>query len=405
MIEEHKENIIGLKNKLNALDPHSDDLEFLFKLQLDILQYIVSLEEKIAETKENRKEERSSLRKSRLSKPDAKLVKDRIIDLDVEIKNLQKLIYIYKCFGDGILFKYISKWNLKRFLYEVDSSAIKSDAGSLSNKDGLKIELAVIYDAITNRVPAILNDLTNVIRHGDVCLLGASDPYVIEVKSSKNQNKRIERQISAINKIHDYLSNDVGDIGGFEDMRRVDINSDEIHFNHVINELTIKQDGSKLTRVSPEEGIYYIAIDTTTDQETDYESVFANIEKPIPFLLNTTKNEQAWGNYYPFTLSIKSPESLYQFINGDIFTIVIIDFSMIEKKAAKIGFDVELVSDGTIGLSFSKKIDGFDEPFKFAASDHYFCRIAYEFLSLEWFFNELTQNLKTIENDILSKIA
>lgn len=224
MIEEFKENITNLKNKLNALDSSSDDLNYLFELQIEIMKSIFEQEDKIKATKQQIKELKSFLRNARSNKDDSKKTKDKIDGLKSEIKNCQKIAYIYRCIGDGIVFKFISKWNLKRFLYEVDSPEVKSDAGSLSNKDGLKNELALVHNAIENNVPAILTDLTNVIRHGDVCLLGAPDPYVIEVKSSQNKNKRVERQLKAINQIHDYLANDVADIGGVESMRRVALN-------------------------------------------------------------------------------------------------------------------------------------------------------------------------------------
>ncbi|HAS6168174.1 TPA: hypothetical protein I7158_21315 [Vibrio vulnificus] len=405
MIEEYKENITNLKNKLNALDPSSDDLDYLFELQVEIMKSIFEQEDKIKATKQQIKELKYFLRKARLNKDDSKKIKDKIDELKAEIKNCKKIAYIYRCIGDGIVFKFISKWNLKRFLYEVDSPEVKSDAGSLSNKDGLKNELALVHNAIENDVPAILTDLTNVIRHGDVCLLGGAAPYVIEVKSSQNKNKRVERQLKAINQIHDYLSNDVADIGGVESMRRVELNHEEIHYNHILNELVVNSGSQSPLKVSPEKGLYYIAIDTTLDTETDYEELFLGIEKPIPFMLNTAKNDEAWGNYYPFTLSIKSSKSLYKFINGDVFIIVIIDFAVIEMEVQKLGLDVEPVFDGAIALALSKKVDGFDEPFRFLVSEHYFGRLAYEFLSLEWFFKELIPNVKTIEEELLSQIA
>ena len=47
-------------------------------------------------------------------------------------------------------------------------------------------ELVLLDSALKHNVPALLVDLTNTIRHGDVCLMGESDPYLIEAKASKN---------------------------------------------------------------------------------------------------------------------------------------------------------------------------------------------------------------------------
>lgn len=402
MITSNKDAIIDFKGRLNAIDVQSNDFQKLIELQVDLLKQIIKQEDSIKALKIEIKDNKSILRKGRLSKNDSKKIKEKISNLKADVKEIQKLIYVYKCFGDGIVFKYIRKWNLKRFLYEIDSPKVKSDAGSLSNKDGLGNELGMLLEATKNKVPAILNDLTNVIRHGDICLLGAQDPYVIEVKSSQNTNKRVERQIDAINKIHNYLSEDTADIAGFDDLKRIDLNNEEVHFNKQFNKLFSDLNGQSLAKISPENGIHYVAVNTNSGNEINYNEAFEGIEKPMPFLLNDTKNEKEWGNYYPFTLSIKSPDSLYKFINGDVFVFVVLDFSVIEEKSKEMGFDVEFVFDGAMALKFIKSEEN-EGSIAFAISEHFFGRVPYEFLSLDWLFDEIKPKFKLIENDILSK--
>ena len=77
---------------------------------------------------------------------------------------------------------------------------LNKNQGLLEARKGIARELSLVLEAKNNNVPAMLTDITNTIRHGDVCLLGASDPYVIEVKSSKNSNKRVKKQIEALKK-------------------------------------------------------------------------------------------------------------------------------------------------------------------------------------------------------------
>lgn len=402
MITSNKDAIIDFKERLNAIDVQSNDFQKLIELQVDLLKQIIKQEDSIKALKIEIKDNKSILRKGRLSKNDSKKIKEKISNLKTDVKEIQKLIYVYKCFGDGIAFKYISKWNLKRFLYEIDSPEVKSDAGSLSNKDGLGNELGMLLEATKNKVPAILNDLTNVIRHGDICLLGAQDPHVIEVKSSQNTNKRVKRQIDAINKIHNYLSEDTADIAGVDDLKRIDLNNEEVHFNKQFNKLFSDLSGQALAKISPENGIHYVAVNTNSENEINYDEAFEGIEKPMPFLLNDTKNEKEWGNYYPFTLSIKSPDYLYKFINGDVFIFVVLDFSVIEEKSKEIGFDVEFVFDGAMALKFIKSEEN-EGSIAFAISEHFFGRVPYEFLSLDWLFDEIKPKFKLIENDILSK--
>ena len=198
--------------------------------------------------------------------------------------------------------------------------------------------------------------------------------------------------------IHEYLENDVGDIGGREGMKRVSLEYNEVHFNDTINEAINTAMLGNDCRLSPERGVHYIV--RNTSNRVDYNEIFSGISEPIIYMLNQSKNEQWWGNYYPFTLSLKSPEALYAFLKGDIYIIVVIDALIVTEMSNNIGYDLDIVLDGEKGLIFSKEIDGEDELFYMIASDHYFARISHEFLSLKWFFKSQVKLLKDIETDL-----
>lgn len=390
ILNNYVSNFFDLKVKLNSLDPSSDNLKSLISLQLEILKTILAVEEEIKLKKDILKQFKSNKRQARLLKQEAKDLKEKIRITQEHIEGLHFVIYILKCFGDGIVFKYISKWNLKRFLYEVNSYKIKSDAGFISDKDGLKNEIKLVLDAKKRGIPAILNDITNVMRHGDVSLLGASDPYVIEVKSSDNKNKRVNRQIDAINRLHDYLEKYIGDISGFNPMIRVELDNPEYHFSNFLDDIINQVKTVKYIFSSPEEGLSYIVINLSCDEEMDLNNLFSRFKKPIPFLLNIAKNEDLWANYFPFVLSIQSPENLVDFILGNIFIIVVLDFSIMEELAEKIGYKVDLIFDGEYAFNFvRKKVN--DTSFKLLVSEHFFGRIGYELLSLNWFMKEIEQ--------------
>ena len=97
----------------------------------------------------------------------------------------------------------MDKFALKHTLYSTENTNPKQDAGFIAGKEGLSNELAVIDDALEHNVPALLVDLTNTIRHGDICLMGAADPYLIEVKASKKlvvrRNHRIPLRLDLCN--------------------------------------------------------------------------------------------------------------------------------------------------------------------------------------------------------------
>ncbi len=256
--------------------------------------------------------------------------------------------------------------------------------------------------AVDHNVPAVLCDITNSIRHGDVCLLGASDPHVIEVKSSQNSNKRVKRQIESIEKIHCYFENDLGSIGGLDGMRRVAFPDDEKHHNAEINDVIRTLVNEKSCKICPEPGLHYMGIQTGT--VTDYDNLFDGIKEPLVYMLNQAKTDGRWDNYYPFTLSIRDAESLYRFLTGEVYLFVVIDGSILKAMFKDIGFDLDIVMSEDAGFVFSKVVDGYEEPFVYIASEHYVGRLGLEFISLKWFLEKEEFMLKEMEDELLGQL-
>ncbi|OOE48798.1 hypothetical protein BZG11_13755, partial [Salinivibrio kushneri] len=210
MLKYYKRHIFTLKDMLDEIDPSSNDFTPLLEAQKYILDRILDTELRISKKKAELRELKKSLRANRNGKERSIEIKSKISNVNESLAGYKFLLYVWRCFGDGIVFKYIRKWNLKRLLFEVDSPEIKQKSGFIGGKEGIEEEWKVVMSAVDHNVPAVLCDITNSIRHGDVCLLGASDPHVIEVKSSQNSNKRVKRQIESIEKIHCYFENDLG---------------------------------------------------------------------------------------------------------------------------------------------------------------------------------------------------
>ena len=399
LIKYYKRRILTFKNKLDSIDAESSDLQPLLDFQSYLIKQIIRDEKRLKRRKDELVTLKRGLRDKGLGKKEAKAVKELIKRRKESIAGNKYLLYLCRCFGDGLVFKFISKWNLKRFLYESDSAEIKQASGNIGGKDGLEQELALLIDAIKNNVPAVLCDLTNVIRHGDLCLLGASDPVVIEVKSSKNRNKRIERQLESIRKIHKYLEDDVGEVGGVEGMQRVELHDEERHHGEAFNKALELSKDRPYVKLNPEEGLHYIVLNT--DHEEDFDEVFEGLDKPVVYMLNQAKTEQRWDNYYPFVLSIKDPANLYRFIAGDVYVLVAISSVVLKDMASDIGYDLELSEHENEAFIFSKPLDGCDEPFRAIVSKHFSGRIGLEFMTLEWFFENEKKQLGDMETQVI----
>ena len=398
LIKYYRRRILTFKNKLDNIDPESSDFQSLLEFQLYLIKQITRDEERLTRRKDELGDLKRSLRGKGLGKRDSRALKELINRRKEAVAGNKYLLYLWRCFGDGVAFKFISKWNLKRFLYEADSPEIKQKSGYIHGKDGIEQELALLMYAIKNNVPAILCDLTNVIRHGDLCLLGASDPVVIEVKRSKNKNKRVERQLGSINKLQKYLEEDVGDVGGVEGMRRVEVHGEERHHGEAFNKALDLSKDRPYAKLNPEKGLYYIALNT--EHEKDFSEVFQGIESPIIYMLNQAKTEQRWDNYYPFVLSIKDPINLYRFIAGEVYVLVVINCNALKEMASDIGYNLEISNFENEAFIFSKSLIGCDEPFRAIVSEHFSGRLGFEFMTLEWFF----ENEKTLLLDMETKV-
>ncbi len=387
MLGYYKTHFLTLTKKLRDLEENQENLDLLIEIQFYILERILLTEDKIKQRKNTLKKLKFNLKNKRLSKEGAIKVKKKINLIKYRIPQYQWLLHIWRCFGDGIAFIYLDKWSIKPFLYNDKNPHVKQSAGSIKGKEGLNKELSLILDAKKNGVPSLLNDLTNTIRHGDVCLLGDSDPYVIEVKSSKNQNKRVERQIEAIKNLHDYLENDESNVNrGFPKLKRVELESPEVNYIELINEMfnTVLDKGA--IKCSPEPGVHYIAM--STKKSVDLKTLLKGIEQGIAFDLNAIKNDGQWANYYPFILSIRDPKNLYAFLSGDIYLIVIFDIAVMKRLALEKGFLFTVLQDNDYAYKLVNCSKNSDEPEYFKVSRHFALRMAVEFHSLKWFFNE-----------------
>ncbi len=57
-------------------------------------------------------------------------------------------------------------------------------------------------------VPVVMSDLTNIIRHGDLCALAGPDPFPLELKSSRLTGSRVARQAEQLNLITNFYEKD-----------------------------------------------------------------------------------------------------------------------------------------------------------------------------------------------------
>ena len=350
--------------QLSILRANPGNLEALLCLQEVLIAEITLAETRVQETK--RQAARSEGKRS--------------LYLAARVKALQQSIYYWKMIGDAVAFLYLDRFALKHVYYNTDNPYPRNDAGFLTGSRGFDLEVKIARNLIQSGYPCLLTDLTNTVRHGDICLLHGSDPTLIEVKSSKDKSRRARRQHRNLRKLAQFYATDELDgLRGFRDLRRLSTRTECVTFETAFNDCIATAYEKGYSVVSPENGTCYIAITKTNKpmhdvlRETD-------TREPWLFFLNETKSNQAWAPYYPFTLLMTNARAVYDFILGRLLIVVMLDVEVIKKRLREMGYVPEFCPDSECALR-GKKIGTEEEV---GISQHLLLRAAFEAVSLKW---------------------
>ena len=294
-------------------------------------------------------------------------------------KSLQKVIYYWKMFGDAIAFTYIDRFALKHVHYNVHNLGSKQDSGFLSGSAGFEREMDVMRGLLNAGHPCVLADLTNTVRHGDVCVLHGPDPTLIEVKSSKAKDRRVSRQRVNLRKLSEFYRTDQLDgLRGFPRVHRFPLRAGVRTFAAELNQCLQAAYDEGYAVASPERGVSYVAVSRET--RTPLLEILRHVkaDEPWVFFLNEFKSERGWAPYYPFTLLIQTRRALYDFILGRLFIFVVLDAAVMRSMIAEMGYVAEIVHDSETPLR-ARTTDGQGEA---RISQHLLLRAALEAMSM-----------------------
>lgn len=385
MIERNKINLGKAALLLHSLKANPERLDVLLELHRLLIRRISATERAMLRLKAIIALKKKSLSRDRLPKKKAKAVKALVKAATDRIDEHRNLNFLWKCFGDGIAHIYFDKYALKQTFYSVEDYSTKEDAGFLTGKEGFRLEWRMIRMAIAGGKPILLCDITNVLRHGDVCLMMGNDPFMIEVKSSRNRNERVDRQLEHLQSLSRFLTKDGADeFRGFQNVRRVAFNVAEVTHSATLNAAIERSYSEGTVVVSPEPGLYYYVTSSADFDGAKLSSV--PLDTCALFLINRTKTERAWMPYYPFTLSI-NPEHLLGFIKGEIYIVVLVDLQEMQSQFLAHGLHATIIDDGTWFLGLTRGLDPSANERSYV-SEHLFWRIPLELQSLSWFVNE-----------------
>lgn len=377
---------------LSQLESDTSNLNLLAEIQNRIRSKIIYTERRIVHHRGYAKKLRGFLRSQRVLRHQAQQLKDEIKTQEYKVKDYRRMLYFWRCFGDGVVFLYLDKWAVKPLMFNWSDASEKLGPGHISGKAGLRFELKALRYIISQNVPAILSDLTNCIRHGDICVLVGPDPMLFEVKSGKKSSQRELRQLKNIESLHRYYERDEEfNVMGVDRVCRKEPDLPEKNYLNKFDKAVgdALRTGFSVKNLEPE-----IRLIVFRDAPNSDDNRFFNgIKEPAICDLNTTKRMLQWGYYYPFTLFLKTAENLYAFLHGDVYIIVVFDLLKIKNYANSLGMNFSLIGEGDRNIRIAMKDKLTNEEAVLKLSCYFTERIAHELISWRWVLNFQNQRL------------
>jgi hypothetical protein len=372
MLGYRKHSFVQAHTLLQTLRANLENLATLKELQKLLLREIIRAEKKIRELK-------TDLRTIKGTADGA--ASGQSAYLENRIEGFRQCAYIWRCFGDAIAFLYMDKFALKHCFYSTESTNAKPDAGFIEGKEGISNELVLLVSALEHNVPALLVDLTNTIRHGDICLMAESDPCLIEAKASKNLNSRGRKQRRSLEKLRNFYETDKGEgLRGFPELRRQACEMPERTHVDQINECISEALKNGYAVRQPERGLYYIVM-TQEGPGAEQAIDSLGLKAPWVFFLNQPKSDRAWAPYLPFILTIEDKDHLWNFIRGNLFILVLVESDALCQIAIDKGYKAKIDLDDEL-YPLYVEFPGGDGMARI--SGHILARIGMEFVSPEW---------------------
>lgn len=366
---------------LRSIEANCDDpssLASVKELNLLLVEELQHSERAILRHRASQREVNRQLKTGRGTKEASAVLRTKLKRVAGYIAAHEDELFIWRCFGDALAFLYLDKFSIKHAYFEVDRWGTKEAPGMLTGKAGLAGELSLLTGVIDKGIPAVLCDATNILRYGDVCLLGASDPRLIEVKSGTKLNQRGKRQIAKLEKLNGFLETDAATDfrGGKGQTLRVSLEVPERNYVDQLNACIARAQVEGQCVVKPEPGITYGAI----AGKADHDAIFSGLEAAIVFMLNSDKNEHSWAPYQPFLLSIREEAHVVDFIEGRLFLIVCIEPQILCDLLQRDGWLARYRPDHDYAIQCfhpgSRAYCGL--------SGQFLARAGYEFASLQW---------------------
>lgn len=395
---------------LSKIRQDPDDLSTVLTLQRFLLRQIITAEHRVKRLKKARARMQALKRKGS-TRERSTILKALASKAANRIQDLHQLIFLWKCFGDGIACVYQSSYSLKHLYFDGEYE-VKSDPGFMLGKTGFINEYRFLRRALAMSVPAILSDLTNVIRHGDVCLMGAADPLPWEIKSSTNTNMRVKKQQEQIRVLQEFFANDYApNFRGLANAKRVEVSVPLVSYEDQINECLTKAQQHGTAVVAPELGLTYLCGWNVAGRAEAFLDLHGQYQTPTTLTVSLTP-EPTWQHHKSFTVTL-SPANTVLFMQERFTCLVLIDLAVVRQLLDERALEPVILMDGISAIQIAPRVNkercnsegkGIADDWEnrvgvFRLSEQHFLRVATQFESLQWFADNLAQQIEAMRSE------
>lgn len=328
----------------------------------------------------------------RLSREVVSGTRQAIRDIGRKIDDYRHIEWILRSIGDALAFIYVDKWDIKPM-------AGKEPTGFVIDDPGFRHQLRLWRRFVSLGRIAILTDLTNSLRYGDLLLVSPEHRWcqLIEIKSSHTTNARVRRQMERVQQLLEYLRTDrtrdlyqTPQFAGC-DMIRIDVPRPEVTHCASMRNLVSRAYESDLEWEQVESGLLYAAMTRKGISKMDLLRNEIGSEA-LAFWIDPRSRI---AGYQPLVLSIPDPEFLYDFYSGGIALVVACDLAVIGNKLSSLGWKWSFQPNDQLMFRLEETCpQDPSQPMTVSISATLLYRVAIEFTSLDWILDAITEQTR-----------
>lgn len=387
MLSRYKRTLLKLFGILESISKHPyQHRDKCLELQYALVNKIKYTEGRIQQRRQTIKDIKKTISKKPDHQQDDYLYK--LGKLEGQIEEYQEIRSILKNIVDCLVFIYLRNY------WDIKPLAIRPRPGYVLGKEGLSLEMKFLNILFSVGEVAILNDITNCLRYGDITVIRKNGEFrILEIKNSPKLSWRAVKQRVQAENILNYLESGWTN-SLYEKKQHVErynpFDSEEVHYRKQLHALTDEVLGNGFSYVEVESGLIYLAgLKINADRINEVLDEYNKQAWPI-LQLNPRKYVDT-PYYYPIILSIRSPEAIYRFLQKDLVVFILLRPGRIQEIFEKYGCVVMPPTSDEYLFSFqSQAKDGL----VINTSWEMFFRCFYQFLSVEWFVKQMINMLE-----------